>query len=463
MECHGSYFLHTFYQLPPGDLAGYRRPVCPLSAQSPGPEGLNAVPFITPKDSGRPGGLIFNRPRSIKKCARELFDSSCLLAPQVITVILSTLVRAVVLSAAGEFKLKQAKVVVYTSFLGFCFRPGSRSNQTAQVGPWDHIEVDDQEEEGKFEMSITFQTYPSNYTTTIANEKGRRKCRAEPGALETRSNFTPRACNLGLNLPVGSSQARVQVVWHGWKDTWAHLPAVWLTGEICPKNHEHKKYIFSKMSCCFNFNFFGRYSNLQIFKSSNLQIFKSSNLQIFKSSNLQIFKSSNLQIFKSSNLQIFKSSNLQIFKSSNLQIFKSLNLQIFKSSNLQIFKSSNLQIFKSSNLQIFKSSNLQIFKSSNLQIFKSSNLQIFKSSNLQIFKSSNLQIFKSSNLQIFKSSNLQIFKSSNLQIFKSSNLQIFKSSNLQIFKSSNLQIFKSSNLKQNSLLVHTFKSKKKIL
>lgn len=33
--------------------------------------------------------------------------------------------------------------------------------------------------------------------------KGRRKCRAEPGALETRSNFTPRACNLGLNLPVG--------------------------------------------------------------------------------------------------------------------------------------------------------------------------------------------------------------------------------------------------------------------
>lgn len=67
--CHGSYFLHTFYQLSPGDLAGYRRPVCPLSAQSPGPEGLNAVPFITPKDSGRPGGLICNRPRSIKKCA----------------------------------------------------------------------------------------------------------------------------------------------------------------------------------------------------------------------------------------------------------------------------------------------------------------------------------------------------------------------------------------------------------
>lgn len=29
--------------------------------------------------------------------------------------------------------------------------PGSRSNQTAQVGPWDHIEVDDQEEEGSVE------------------------------------------------------------------------------------------------------------------------------------------------------------------------------------------------------------------------------------------------------------------------------------------------------------------------
>lgn len=29
--------------------------------------------------------------------------------------------------------------------------PGSRSNQTAQVEPWDHIEVDDQEEEGSVE------------------------------------------------------------------------------------------------------------------------------------------------------------------------------------------------------------------------------------------------------------------------------------------------------------------------